>query len=545
VQPPQNNRYLSAESETLENWAQPTNITITDNSESVTLANGIVVNLAQLQDNATSGFHCARYADVYKGAQPIKRMHSLYVKVGTARYIATSDFSPSTGVQRVNIFDTQTETFTHEGTFYADHGWEEIETGVYRLWYSNSIDNLAYDEQVVGISNGPLNTDWTYSGSGDTIFAGGYMVEAVPDSVTEPGPYVKTGAHNGLTRDNKGQTIRQRVEGAAGTWEASKVTVTNEAPYSNLFHDAARWEENQAAAAASTRYVRDNGIIVPLTQFDSDGVAAAGAVWLKGLTSQTLELSKIYVAEVYADANTSDWLAVSLVSLGSLSLIAYFDLANGAVGTLGADVTSADIQLTDDGLAYRCRFTFDSDAVDATGQWRIYAAEGDNDLTWSTDRSTAGIYLGGLQLHQGDPFSPYVDVPGATAVTKTFGGNVIYLNKGAVQPAGYSLPDYFIPEGWYTLPNVIATNGFWFAAVDEANGTGDWASWLYGVNDLLGDWYLPKGSGNVALNIARFYAEASGSATWARWAPGANLTNLSGVLQINMQEAFLNGFQLT
>jgi hypothetical protein len=257
--------------------------------------------------------------------------------------------------------------------------------------------------------------------------------------VTYAFPMIARGESVGypLVTTDSSKEERVRVEGPPGTWEASKVTVTNEAPYSNLFHDAARWEENQAAAAASTRYVRDNGIIVPLTQFDSDGVAAAGAVWLKGLTSQTLELSKIYVAEVYADANTSDWLAVSLVSLGSLSLIAYFDLANGAVGTLGADVTSADIQLTDDGFAYRCRFTFDSDAVDATGQWRIYAAEGDNDLTWSTDRSTAGIYLGGLQLHQGDPFSPYVDVSGATAVTKTFGGNVIYLNKGAVQPSKF------------------------------------------------------------------------------------------------------------
>jgi hypothetical protein len=179
-----------------------------------------------------------------------------------------------------------------------------------------------------------------------------------------------------------------------------------------------------------------------------------------------------------------------------------------------------------------------------TGNFRIYAADADGD-TVVADDGTSSIWIAEPQLEVWNGVAPSEYVGTEDAARTVSPNNVIYLYKGAVQPPGYSVPDYIVATGWISLPNVLAMSTFIRAAVEEANGTADWAKWVYGVEDLIDAWLVPKGSGTLAISKTRFYAEAQGSASWARWAPGANLTNLSGALQLDLQAAFLAGFQLT
>jgi hypothetical protein len=112
-------------------------------------------------------------------------------------------------------------------------------------------------------------------------------------------------------------------------------------------------------------------------------------------------------------------------------------------------------------------------------------------------------------------------------------GALVDLNYSSGVECSYDLTG--IPDGWYTIPNVLADNDFVALMREEAtNGGGDWAYWLAGTT---------QGSANLRLDLNVIRTEAtSGGADWARWAPGTQPGN-TGNLQLHMRDALNADFQ--
>ena len=97
------------------------------------------------------------------------------------------------------------------------------------------------------------------------------------------------------------------------------------------------------------------------------------------------------------------------------------------------------------------------------------------------------------------------------------------------------------PGNTFTLHDVFHEQEFIDLMRGEAEGVGLWAFWALGV-DLLVD-PIPKATGNLELNYSHFRAAATGSTTWARFAPGT-VSNVRGDIQIDMRAGEAVNFAL-
>ena len=109
-----------------------------------------------------------------------------------------------------------------------------------------------------------------------------------------------------------------------------------------------------------------------------------------GNISQSVSANNLMTYSVYAKASTRDWLRLNIVGVAN----AYFDLANGVVGSTGgsASITSAMVDVG--GGWYRCSFTYN---VASTTGVSIYVADADND----SSGTSGNIYIQDAQLNQG------------------------------------------------------------------------------------------------------------------------------------------------
>jgi hypothetical protein len=107
------------------------------------------------------------------------------------------------------------------------------------------------------------------------------------------------------------------------------------------------------------------------------------------------------------------------------------------------------------------------------------------------------------------------------------------LNYSSGTPCSYDLTG--IPDGWYSIPNVLADQDFVALMREEAtNGGADWAYYVAGTT---------QGSANLRLDLGVIGVEATtGGADWARWAPGTQPGN-TGNLQLHMRDALNADFQ--
>lgn len=103
---------------------------------------------------------------------------------------------------------------------------------------------------------------------------------------------------------------------------------------------------------------------------------------------QVISNSGVYTMSVYAKAGTSDW--VALLTAGNQS--AYFDLANGVLGSASSNVVDSSIESIGNGW-YRCSATL----VD-NNDFYVFIANGDGN---ATTNSGDNIYIQDAQLEQG------------------------------------------------------------------------------------------------------------------------------------------------
>lgn len=116
---------------------------------------------------------------------------------------------------------------------------------------------------------------------------------------------------------------------------------------------------------------------------------------------------QVYTYSHHLHADALNWGRLVVAALGSLSINAFFDLANGVVGaTIGGSTLAAGM-LDVGGGWYRCWIAFRSDVSDVAGTVQARPADADNDDMVALDGASS-ILAWGAQLNLGPKPARYV-----------------------------------------------------------------------------------------------------------------------------------------
>jgi hypothetical protein len=118
-----------------------------------------------------------------------------------------------------------------------------------------------------------------------------------------------------------------------------------------------------------------------------------------GLINQYITNTGVHTFSIYVKAGSLDW--VALTTSQAPYSAAYFDLANGVVGSL-VNAIDSNIESIGGGW-YRCSLTSN---VTAAGNWRIYPADSDGGLS---NANLGNIIIYKSQLEQGLVARTYID----------------------------------------------------------------------------------------------------------------------------------------
>jgi len=154
--------------------------------------------------------------------------------------------------------------------------------------------------------------------------------------------------------------------------------------------DNASWTATRAAVTANAATAPDGTLTAYKLYEDA---SAASTHLLLSTVNITVSSSTVYTTSIYAKSGERTWF--QLQEGQGVTAAAYFDLANGAVGTVsGTGTPSATIEAIGGGW-YRCILTWTSSGTAA--RVRVYLASGNGGATYDGD-GTSGIYVWGAQL---------------------------------------------------------------------------------------------------------------------------------------------------
>ncbi len=159
----------------------------------------------------------------------------------------------------------------------------------------------------------------------------------------------------------------------------------------------------RATTAASTAVVPPSGIST-LVKITEDSTASNTHLFLSAADTVVTAGSR-YTTTIYARAAERSW--IQLQEGQGVTAGAYFDLANGTVGTVsGTGSPTAAITSAGSGW-YRCQISWTS--VGNAARIRVFLATGDGAAVYSGD-GTSGVYLTGAQLELGSTASTYQQI---------------------------------------------------------------------------------------------------------------------------------------
>ncbi len=377
-----------------------------------TKLNVSVTGTDMITDDATSGLHVI----IEGGARPNSDgpyWRFAEVKQGTARYVVLSPVASAASSAYTLIYDFDTNAWTEEGntTYVKDLSIEDKGDGWIRLGYLEVQATGSYDNHVVGISSGPNFADRSYSGSGDTLYI--RKLQATPLYASSTA-YIQTQQIANPSFPTEG---RVRTEGPVGTFESQKFTVENLATDANDLTGLAWGEIN--VTPGKNLLTADAGTH---KAFTSDTIATGVAV------------GDVYSFTVKALPGTHDYLWIG--DRGNLPLLsATIDLSDGSI--VGSE-SGVDVEVTK-GRDGRWLVK-----LDITRSWAgtVSLNIGFGGASHSVDAPSAAyagtetLQIWDMQVEEGasqrTADAGFVLTSNATR-TLTFGGNVIYVNKGAVQ----------------------------------------------------------------------------------------------------------------
>jgi len=102
-----------------------------------------------------------------------------------------------------------------------------------------------------------------------------------------------------------------------------------------------------------------------------------------------------HTLSVYAKADTRDWIGLEMYGVGDR--MAWFDIANGVVGTKQANITSSEIVAMANGW-YRCSIT--QNAPSSQGMFGVFVADEDDSYSYAGENKS--VYLSYLQVEESD-----------------------------------------------------------------------------------------------------------------------------------------------
>ena len=134
------------------------------------------------------------------------------------------------------------------------------------------------------------------------------------------------------------------------------------------------------------------------------------------LVSQSLTDNTIYTASIFMKAAERSWIRLSIRLKDGSFPGAYFDIANGVIGTqIGSPI---DISIVDVGGGYyRCSVTVDILTGGTTPGVAIWLSTGDGVISYLGD-GASGVHVWGFQLEEGNNDSSYIPTV-ASQVTRS------------------------------------------------------------------------------------------------------------------------------
>jgi len=267
-------------------------------------------------------------------------------------------------------------------------------------WYRCSVTALAPDTASRSYSLRLGAPSATYTGDGNS---GVYIYGAMLSNSASLDPYVPTPAaapsstaYYGPRFDYDPVTLLPRgllVEEAR----------TNLRTYSQEF-DNASWGKTGVTVTANSTTSPDGTI-------NADSLIEDTATSVHDVVQSGALTAAAHTFSAFVKANGRSWVRLFVFQSGLVGASVWFNVATGAVGTVGSGATNATITNFGNGW-YRCSFTFTALAAAASSYIQIATA--DNGPSSYTGNGTSGFFIYGAQLEAGAFATSYIPTIAST-----------------------------------------------------------------------------------------------------------------------------------
>jgi hypothetical protein len=347
---------------------------------------------ALTEDNSTGG-HL-----VLANPAPLNVVQTLaftiYAKAGTRRFIALGSNTRDNGGAYV-AFDLQ------NGTAGAPFGGN-----------SSSVINSS----IIAVGNGWYRCQMSLAASSGG--SGARFIAAIVTSLT-PTFFTPT-VPESYTGNGTGSVLIWGAQAEYGTAATTynNTSVRNLLGFSEAFDNAA-WVKTRCSIVTGAQANPVNGLF-NAQKLMEDTTTGARSIVLGGGTVGGLE-----TISIYAKPAGRSWLVFQIGTNSS----AYFDLANGALGTL----TNATASIVAVGSGwYRCSMT--ATRAGTTNNFVFTASA--NGVTSYTGDGNSGVYIYGAMLSNSASLDPYVPTPGAAPSSTAYYGPRFDYDPVTLLPRG-------------------------------------------------------------------------------------------------------------
>jgi hypothetical protein len=346
--------------------------------------------------------------------------HSMYVKKkpGGDDYASMHIVNVGGAPSYQTFWNIVDGTVATQAAGAEDAGAERLRDGWWRIWQKvRIVDNadLVATCRLYLTENG-TNVSLTDTDGTHGYYAFGHQFEPAKPNQTKPGAYTPTTDVKNQTYSvpNYIVTDTERVSFVTGPCDGYKPegSRTNLLLRSNeLSEVASAWNTpvNGATPDADVTFFIDG--TKSMDRLVDNGATGTGSVRFG--QNVTVATSSRYACSIWFKADELEWGYIRANGFTTpATSIAYFDLANGVLGTVDAGFADADIEDWGNGL-YRCWVSFDTDAADTTGTMQFGPADADLDDVVDLD-GTSSIFAGGAQFELGTTPSGYIPTAGVT-----------------------------------------------------------------------------------------------------------------------------------